>query len=552
MKRAARLSLFFLVAPAVLFAGDLPRRMIVGTRVPALNALQRLRGDDFDPTDRVRYDVVPFKYVDAFAADLTESEIAALKRSPWVEYVGDDPERHAFADSVVSGQQTTPYGVSLVQAPQAWLTTRGRSVDPSKPIHVAIIDTGIDYNAPEIAAAYKGGFDFVNFDNDPYDDAGHGTHVAGIIAAADNGVGVVGVAPAVDIYSIKVLDSCGSGLGDNIISGVEWVRDQKKKIGGNWIINLSLGGPSSDPSERATYQRAADDGILVFAASGNDFPNNSGLSFPAGYPTVTSVGAIDDTRTVASFSQRGSALKLVAPGVANLSTFIGEQVVTNDGRKFSAMLAGALKADGSANDKVCIPKPVLSGPFVFSGRGNPADFPASVKGKIALIERGDLTFLVKAQNAKAAGATGIIFYDNAPPSSTFGGPGYAVTNDTLSTVPPTVMLTQADGQALKATPNATVSVGFDDHGFALLSGTSMACPHAVGVAVLAWSVAPSLRNTDIASAMEQTAVDLGDAGVDNTYGFGLVNAKAVVDLLNTGNPIQPPPPTGRNPGRRGH
>jgi subtilisin family serine protease len=552
MKRAALLSLFFSVAPAVLFAGDLPRRMIVGTRVPALNALQRLRSDDFDPGNRVRYAVVAFEYVNAFAADLTESEIAAMKRSPVVEYVEEDLERHAFADSIIAGQQTTPYGVSLVQAPQAWLTTRGQSFDSSKPIHVTIIDSGIDYNAPEIAGAYRGGLDVVNGDNDPYDDAGHGTHVAGIIAAADNGSGVVGVAPQADIFSVKVLDSCGSGSTTGIITALDWVRDQKKKIGGNWILNLSLGAPGSRASERTAFQGAADDGILAFAASGNDFPNTTGLSFPAGYPTVESVGAIDDTRTVANFSQRGTGLKLVAPGVSNLSTFIGEQVATNDGRKFHALLAGALNTDGTANDRVCIPKPVASGTFVFCGRGNPADIPAAVNGKIALIERGDLTFLVKAQNAKAAGATAIIFYDNGPPSPTFGGPGYAVTNDAPPDVPPTVMLTQADGQSLKATPNATVSVGFDDHGFALLSGTSMACPHAVGVAVLAWSVAPSLKNTDIASAMEQTAVDLGDAGVDNAYGFGLVNAKAVVDLLNTGNPIQPPPPTGRNPGRRGH
>jgi subtilisin family serine protease len=122
----------------------------------------------------------------------------------------------------------------------------------------------------------------------------------------------------------------------------------------------------------------------------------------------------------------------------------------------------------------------------------------------------------------------------------------------VSDIPPFLFVNEADGLSLKDTPPATLTFAFDNHNFALLSGTSMACPHAVGVAALAWSVAPSLKNTDIASAMEKTATDLGDAGVDNTYGFGMVNAKAVVDMLNTGNPIQPVEPTGRIPGRRGH
>src|SRR5207244_784531 len=116
----------------------------------------------FDPTNRVRYNVVAFRYVNAFAADLDETEIAALKKNREVEYIEEDPERHILADSITPGQQTTPYGVNLVQAPQAWPITRGRSLDPSKPIRVAIIDTGIDYNAPELAGAFKGGTDYVD------------------------------------------------------------------------------------------------------------------------------------------------------------------------------------------------------------------------------------------------------------------------------------------------------------------------------------------------------------------------------------------------------
>ena len=622
MKRAAVCFFLFLAVPAVVLADGVTRRMIVATRRPAPDALQRLRGDDFDPSNRIRYNVQAFKYVNAFVADLDESEIAALKRSPEVDYIEEDSERHAFADTIKPGQQTVAYGLNLVQAPQTWPITRGRSINATKPIRVAIIDSGIDYTAAELAPNYQGGINIAYNTNDPFDDAGHGTHVAGIIAAADNGAGVVGVAPQVEIYSAKVLDSCGSGRTSDIITALEWVRDQKKTIGGNWIVNLSLGARTSNNTERIAFQAAADDGLLIFAASGNDFPAQSGLSFPAGYPSVVSVGAIDSTSTVAGFSQRGSALKVVAPGVEVLSTWIGAQLKTDDGRAFAATLP---LLSNAAGDDICPPSPVLTGPVVFCGFGGTAtDFPAAVAGKVALISRGNvqgagsvatksgstqvtgtgtsfvndihagdsiticgqgsltvasvtnnttlthsgstpatitasglpyvvgLNFSTKARNAKAAGATGVIVYnhDSCGATPTDITPSLVVTSATE--IPPFIFISENDGLSLRGTPNATINIAFDDHRFALASGTSMASPHAAGVAALAWSVAPLLRNTEIADAMEQTAVDLGDAGTDNTYGFGLINAKAVVDRVNTGSPAQPAAPTGRPPGRRGH
>src|SRR5205807_735338 len=133
--------------------------------------------------------------------------------------------------------------------------------------------------------------------------------------------------------------------------------------------------------------------------------------------------------------------------------------------------------------------------------------PASVAGKIALIERGEITFAEKAKNAKAAGAIGAICY-NAD-SSDLIVPDLGKISS-ASVVVPFVFIARADGLALKATPGAVVSTSFGKHTFANYSGTSMASPHAVGVAALAWSVAPTATNVQIANAIVQTAHDLGD------------------------------------------
>jgi subtilisin family serine protease len=570
MKRAA--VFFFLIAlPGVVFAEGRTRRMIVATRHPANEAMQRLRGDDFDPSNRIRYNAYAFKYINAFVADLDESEIAALKKSPEVVFIEPDVERHAFAaDTITAGVQTTAYGMNLVKAPQAWPITKGRSIDPSKPIRVVVIDTGIDYTSPELSDNYKGGRDVVNGDDDPVDDAGHGTHVAGIVAAADNGQGVVGVAPQVEIYAVKVLDSCGSGSGSNVIRALEWVRDKKRTLGGNWIVNLSLGSNTVNLNERNAFAAAQADGILSIAASGNDFEDHpTTIAFPAGYPSVVSVGSVGKDSAVSYFSQRGVDLKVVAPGGPGdpsasdaidsliLSTFVGEQVSTNDGRHFTATLPTPVDENNETVESICMEKPIFSGPFVFCGFGGPSEFPASVNGKVALISRGSgITFLDKAKNAHAAGAIGVIIYNNQPPDAPEGqgriSPSLAIDPITglLPPIPPLVMLLQPDGESLRATANATVNVAFDEHGFGLQQGTSMASPHAAGIAALAWSVAPNMKNTEIADALQKTAKDLGTPGVDNTFGFGLLDAKAVVDLVNTSNPVQPSKPTGRIPGRR--
>ena len=304
-------------------------------------------------------------------------------------------------------------------------------------------------------------------------------------------------------------------------------------------------------------------GILVFAAAGNGYdPTNPspGLSYPAGYPTVVSVGAVDETNTVADFSQRGPDLKLVAPGVDVLSTFLTGLVSTDDNRKIAANFADGTLTTG---DPACLLHGPATAKFVACGSGNTSEIPTSVSGKIALIERGGtdvttnttMTFLQKARNALAKGAIGVLIYDNANNPNPFITPGFLDLKTTdPATLPPTALIQRNDGLALLATPNATLTMRFDQQGsteiFALLAGTSMACPHAVGAAALVWATSPNSTAGNVTTALEQTAKDLGDPGRDDTYGNGLVDAFAAAKQLNPGafsGAVH-----GRFAGRRGH
>lgn len=575
MRRTLFAALLFALPVAAFAASSNPQRMIVLTR----DAADRMaKAGDLDFVFDGRHEVRTFHVINGFAANLTQDEIARLKRSPNVLDIEEDVEVHAFeldrtdgpakaslvphalADSLTPGGQTTAYGVTMVNAPAVWPYTKGKSLDASKPIRVAIIDTGIDYNDAELKTAYKGGFNFIDNSDDPFDDAGHGSHVAGIIAAADNGLGVVGVAPEVELYSLKVLNDCGSGSTSNIIAAIDWVIAKKASIGGNWICNLSLGSSKGSTAEQLVMQRAADANVMVFAASGNAFNSTTtqGLAFPAAYTTTVSVGAIASDGTVASFSQRGTALKVVAPGVSVLSTYVDGAIRFPDATTSVARYANAFD---DAGNEICIGHDTMSGPFVFVKTGLPTDYPADMTGKIALIERGGIdpavdktvdpnqgfTFLAKSKYAKNAGAAGAVVY--SIPGRVFVQPGFTFTTGEgeAASVVPLALISEADGAKLKAMTGA-ITVAYTNKlassTFDLLDGTSMATPHATAVAALVWASTPSAKATDVENAMEQAAKDLGDKGRDVTFGFGLVSAFDAGKMLNPALFGAPPPSTG--------
>ncbi|MDE2293368.1 MAG: S8 family peptidase [Elusimicrobia bacterium] len=240
-----------------------------------------------------------------------------------------------------AGQATVPWGVQRVGAPGAWSRTTGQGVK------VAVIDTGIDASHPDLAPNYAGGVNIIDPQSDPMDDHGHGTHVAGTIAGAGVGRGVVGVAPRARLYAVKVLDAKGGGTNSAIAEGIAWAVDN-----GMQVINMSLGGPSSSVLKKAV-QKAYQAGITIVCAAGND--PNAPVSAPASYPETIAVSASASDDSLASFSSTGPEVDFVAPGQDIVSTWPGGKYAKLSGTSMAsphvaglAALAIGLGADSPA------------------------------------------------------------------------------------------------------------------------------------------------------------------------------------------------------------
>ncbi|MGH9457381.1 MAG: S8 family serine peptidase, partial [Thermoanaerobaculia bacterium] len=493
-----------------------------------------------------------FRSIDAYAVEMTAAEAEALRSKPGVRWVepeyeayllrsrstattprrAAEPARPATHDSI-STAQSVPWGIDLVRAEELWAHTRGDTV------RVGVVDTGIDFAHIDFRAVTSGrsrlmrrppfGFDFVNNDTDPSDDLGHGTHVAGTIAAADNAYGVIGVAPEVELHALKVLGSDGKGTSTNVVRAIDWAIENDFDV-----LNFSLGFDSPPPGPIAVkeaVQRAVEAGIVLVAASGNDFEDGAvGLSYPAAFEDVISVGAIEEDESIATFSQRGTGLDVVAPGVGVLSvarvgtglsaTMIAEAVQISDVRPFI----------GSAIGEV-------TGEYVYCGIGKPDEFPSTTRGRIALIRRGELTFNEKVRNAKEAGATGVVIFNH----SAFGVNGTLLRHDTSGAVlaedaaydwPVAVSILRDEGEALREAEPGLITIGVDDHSnWSWSNGTSMASPHVAGVAALLRALAPDATPAQIEIAINAGARDAGTPGWDETFGAGIVDAWGAAHAL---------------------
>lgn len=555
MKRLLCLLVVALTLSTPLFA-ETAERYIVATRRPAkVTGLRIIQ----DAAIAQTHDVRSFSTVNAFAASLTSDEVAALKKSPDVQYVSHVVERHIEgwavspastrrftatpAASRYAKSQTIPYGIDLIKARDVWTVSRGGGGI----VNVAVVDTGIDYNHPELKTRYAGGFNYFSQNNDPKDDHSHGTHVSGTIAAADNEIGVVGVAPDVRLWAVKVLQANGGGTDETVAGGVEWVINKKKEIGGNWIMSLSLGAAVSSELEVATFQHAIDAGIIVVAAAGNR--GFATLDFPAAYQGVIAVSAIDETSTIASFSSFGSGVGFAAPGVHVLSSVpVGTADTADVVSESGATSFDGFPIAGSARGDV-------SGQLINCGYGRESEFPESVRGNIALIRRGadnteQIQFRTKARNAKTAGATAVVIMANDDRADQMIWTLYVDALDKTFEWPVVVSVNKKQGDKLVTmTGKEAFTVGYRLDDYAFFQGTSMSTPHVSGAAALVWSLNPQASAEQVKLAMKLTADDLGKPGYDDVFGYGRIDAIAAAKYLAP-IPFNAPPPPPLDPKRR--
>lgn len=450
-------------------------------------------------------DLVPGLQVVAITPGTVEETCAALRQIPGVRYA--EPDRVRFAHA-----QTTPYGIPMVNADISW-ANHGTGAGAK----VAVLDTGVDTTHPDLpptvaAQSFVPGLTVEDFNR-------HGTHCSGTVLGLNNDEGVVGVAPGASLMIGKVLNNGGWGLDSWIADGITWAV-----ANGADVISMSLGDDVPNQAAQDACVAAVAAGVVVVASAGNE--STAAPRYPASYPGVMSIAALNSDSTLASFSNFGPLLSISAPGVGvesstpTISTTINYAGLDRPAQNLSGSRGGSIPATNT----------------VYCGfGGTAADFPPSVAGKIAHVRRGNaISFQVKATNAANAGAIAVLISNNTGGTTTFAGQ----LNDTL--LIPVFSITQNDGTNLQTSSTAvpvSMSQTTIGHQYELLSGTSMSCPHVSGGAALliglfkSTGLSPALPPASTRWILEQTATDLGDPGRDDTFGHGLMNVKAAADYL---------------------
>ncbi len=408
---------------------------------------------------------------------------------------------------------------------------------------IAVIDTGVDFNHPDLAPNMwinsaeipdnnldddgngfvddEYGYDFASGIADPSDSGDHGTHVAGTAAAVGhNHSGVIGVAYQAKIMALKASNNGTNFTSEAIIQAIQYATMMKTRGVDVVAINASFGGGGFSSLESAAIQTAGTAGIVYCSAAGNDSANiDVTPDYPSSYglANMLVVAATDQSDALASFSNFGAnSVDLGAPGVNILSTS-----PTNRPGTISYVLQGAttyaaqpLGFSGTTTG--------ISAMIYDCGLGYPTNFPAAVRSNIALISRGTLFFTDKVSNAIAAGARAAIIYNNV--AGNFLG-----TLQVASNWIPALAISQADGLALRALlPVTGTCVNRPDPTqiYQLLSGTSMATPHVAGAIAFA---AMNFPEETVAQRRQRLL-----ANVDIVPGLqGVVRTAGRLNLLRT-------------------
>lgn len=477
----------------------------------------------------------------SYSVKLDAKGIKALKSRADVEYVEEDMPRRLLSES-------TPWGQTFVGATQLSDSQAGNRT-------ICIIDSGYDRGHSELSGNNVTGTNNSGTGNwfEPGNNNAHGTHVAGTIAAIANDDGVIGVMPNqnANIHVVKVFNEAGWGYSSSLVAAV----DTCVANGAN-VVTMSLGGSGSSTTERNALAAHYNNGVLLIAAAGN--AGDSTHSYPASYDGVMSVASVDNHKDHSAFSQYTNQVEISGPGEAILST-----VTRGEGRLADITIGGQ-----SYFDSGVVPhnRLISSGgnyvPAAFNGTTTATLAECTVSGtsfncgsmtnKVCLVERvgnqGTSYPEINAVKAcKNAGASAVIVYSNlALPG--LQNPFLVDANNEANLV--SVSVDRATGLALRNQIGASVTVsnqGNKDYEY--YNGTSMATPHVSGVATLVWSYHPECSAAQVRNALKMTAEDLGTAGRDNYYGYGLVNAVAAKTFLDAScdgptDPVDPTPTDG--------
>lgn len=272
-------------------------------------------------------------YYDGFAAQMSETAVANLRHIFGdTVFIEEDFEvttdaRPGHGGSTTPPVQSTPWGITAVHA------TEAAAIDTGSNALVCVVDTGIESTHDDLAANIIGGENFVASrgtikSSNWSDDNGHGTHVAGTVAAINNTVGALGVAPQAALFAVKALDKRGSGyvsaVADGILSCVANGAD---------VINMSLGSSSDSTVLHDAVSYASSQGVILVAAAGNE---SGAVSYPAKYAEVLAVSAVDSNYDLAYFSNTGSEVDYAAPGVDVYSTYKGNTYATLSGTSMAS------------------------------------------------------------------------------------------------------------------------------------------------------------------------------------------------------------------------
>lgn len=293
----------------------------------------------------------------------TAQVMARLKQDPYISYAGPNPiYRHNF--TVNDPRSAEQKGLGIIGMGKAWDISLG---DPR--VVIAVIDSGADLDHPDLKPNLVQGYNVISQGaTPPQDDNGHGTHASGIAAAAaDNREGVAGTCPRCKLMPVKALDAEGAGNAFDVAIGIVWAVDH-----GAQVINMSLGGPQSDPTLERAVRYAFSRNVPVIVAAGNE--TTSELRYPAAIAGVISVGAVDNNRQLASFSNFGSWVTLVAPGVQILSTMPTKSVFMTENEGYNTRY--------DFMDGTSMAAPIVAGLVGLMRSRHPNLTPAQIKSRL--------------------------------------------------------------------------------------------------------------------------------------------------------------------------